>query len=67
MLLNKFRRIYTRRNTGARNRIGVIVKPNGSGSNEKNRVRIIMESSQVGRKQIKIWPAETSGGAVAGQ
>jgi hypothetical protein len=65
MLLNKFRRIYTQRNSRTRNRIGFITKPNGSGSNEKNRTRIIMESSQVGRKQIMIWPAEARGGTVA--
>jgi RNase P protein component len=65
MLLNKFRRIYTRRHTGTRNRIGVTIKPNGSGANERNRARVIIKSSQVGRKQIKIWPAEMRGGTIA--
>ena len=67
MLLNKFKKIYTRRNTGIKNRIGVTVKHHGLGSNKESRARIVIKSSHVGRKQTKIWPAEASGGVVAAQ
>ncbi len=67
MLLNKFQKIYTRRHTGNKNRIGVIRKQPGSGVNKENRVKVIVRTSQVRKRQIKIWPAEVSGGIVAVQ
>jgi hypothetical protein len=67
MLLNKFKKTYTRRNTGIKNRIGVTLKHHGLGSSKESRARIIIKSSHVGRKQIKIWPVESSGGVFAAQ
>lgn len=67
MLLNKFQRIYTRRHTGIKNRIGVTTKQPGSDAYEESHMRIIIRSSQVRKKQIKIWPAEASRGVVAVQ
>jgi hypothetical protein len=67
MLLNKYKKIHTRRKTGIKNRIGVAMKYRGLEQNKEGRARILVKLSHIGRKQIKIWPAEASRGVVAAQ
>jgi len=65
MLLDRFKKIYSRRPSGqTKHRIGLTKKlAGGMKKNEKNN-QIILKSSSTHRPQIRIYPSENFGGIV---
>ncbi|KPK62543.1 hypothetical protein AMJ83_10535 [candidate division WOR_3 bacterium SM23_42] len=65
MLLSKFKKIYTPRKRGTKNRIGITRKHHGLAPFVTQCANPFSKSSQISRPHIRIWLAEANGGIVA--
>jgi len=65
MLLDRFKKIYSRRLSGpTKNRIGLTKKLAGGTKKNERKREIILKSSSTHRPQIRIYPSENFGGIV---